>query len=158
MKNEKDILYKMLLEANGFNYTFQYLNQLLIDNFLEKNNKAIINNKEIVNPAIVNGNFACEVYLKAILQNQNKKIPITHKLNELFSKISISNQQKIIEYFIELGYSLELFNKKLNYISNGFVIARYDYENEETYYLLSGFLCDLLNILKNIVEEFVIKL
>lgn len=157
MKNEKNILYNMLLEANGFNYTFQYLNQLLIDNFLENTNKAIINNKEIVNPAIVNGNFACEVYFKAILKNQGKKIPITHKLNKLFSTINISTQQKIIKYFVELGYSLEFFNKKLNYISNGFVIARYDYENEETYYLLSGFLYDLLSILKNIVEEFALK-
>jgi len=51
------------------------------------------------------------------------------------------------------GYTKELFANKLKYIANGFKISRYDYENDYTYYMLSGFIYEFIEAIKETVEE-----
>ena len=153
MKDE--ILISIKSEADGFVYVFEGLNKILSDNFFEKESGKIAKEINLVNCAIVNGCFACELYLKLIIKSEDKEIKNTHNLKNLYYMTNVRIQNKILKFFVDKGYEKELFKRKLKYIANGFEIARYDYENDDQYYLLSGFIIDLLKILKEICDDII---
>ena len=49
-------------------------------------------------PATVNSAFACEVFMKTILKYQDKEIPKSHKLRELFDAIPTKIKELIKQY------------------------------------------------------------
>lgn len=152
---KEEILISIKSEADGFVYVFEGLNKILSDNFFEKESGKIAREMNLVNCAIVNGCFACELYLKLIIKSEGKEIKNTHNIKNLFFMTNGKVQNKILNFFVGQGYEEELFRRKLKYIANGFEIARYDYENDEQYYLLSGFIIDLLKILKEICKDII---
>ena len=143
-----DIIIRMKNEAYGFRYVYNQINMKLIDNFFYQEKEKIVKEIDLVNPGITNGCFACELYLKTIIAKQEKPTKKTHNLN-IYGK----TQNKIIEKFTSNGYTKDLFVKKLKYIANGFEVSRYDYENAYTYYMLSGFIYEFIEALKEAVEE-----
>ena len=140
-------------EADGFRYVYNKINNMLIDDFFCEEKAKIDREIDLVNPGITNGCFACELYLKALLMKQKKDVKKTHNLNKLFNSINGKTQNQIIKKFTDNGYTKELFSNKLKYIANGFKISRYDYENDYTYYMLSGFIYEFIEALKETVEE-----
>lgn len=148
-----DIITRIKNEADGFRYVYNKINNMLIDDFCGEEKAKIVREIDLVNPGITNGCFACELYLKTLLMKQKKVIKETHNLNILFNLINGKTQNQIIKKFTDNGYTKELFTKKLKYIANGFKISRYDYENDYTYYMLSGFIYEFIEALKEIVEE-----
>lgn len=148
-----DIITRIKNEADGFRYVYNKINNILIDDFCGEEKAKIVREIDLVNPGITNGCFACELYLKTLLMKQKKVIKGTHNLNKLFNSINGKTQNKIIKKFIDNGYTKELFANKLKYIANGFKISRYDYENDYTYYMLSGFIYEFIEALKESIEE-----
>ncbi len=59
----------------------------------------------------------------------------------------------IIEQVPDLSNNIH-FDNQLKYIANGFKISRYDYENDDTYYILSGFIYKFIEVLEGTVEEY----
>lgn len=149
-----DIITRIKNEADGFRYVYNKINNMLIDDFCGEEKAKIVRKIDLVNPGITNGCFACELYLKTLLMKQKKDIKETHNLNILFNSINGKTQNQIIKKFTDNGYTKELFTKKIKYIANGFKISRYDYENDYTYYMLSGFIYEFIEALKEIVEEY----
>jgi HEPN domain-containing protein len=148
-----DVITGIKNEADGFRYVYNNINNILIDNFFGEEKAKIVREIDLVNPGITNGCFACELYLKTLLMKQKKDIKETHNLYILFNSINGKTQNQIIKKFTDNGYTKELFTNKLKYIANGFKISRYDYENDYTYYMLSGFIYELIESLKENVEE-----
>ena len=153
----EEILSRIKKEADGFRYVYNKINNMLIDDFCGEEKAKIVRDIDLVNPGITNGCFACELYLKTLLMLQKKDIKETHNLNKLFNSINGKTQNQIIKKFTENGYTKELFTKKLKYIANGFKISRYDYENDYTYYMLSGFIYEFIEALKEAIEELITK-
>lgn len=153
----EDVLIRIKKEADGFRAIYNKINNILIDDFFYEEKVKIVRDIDLINPGITNGCFACELYLKTLLIQQKKNSKRTHDLNKLFNSINGKVQNQIIKKFIEKGYTKELFLKKLKYIANGFKISRYDYENDYTYYMLSGFIYEFIETLKEVVEEYEIR-
>lgn len=153
-----DKLVKIKNEADGFRYVYNKINNMLIDGFLGEEKAKIVREIDLVNPGITNGCFACEQYLKLLLMKQKKDVKETHNLYILFNSINGKTQNIIIKRFNDNGYTKELFMNKLKYIANGFKISRYDYENDYTYYMLSGFIYEFIEALKESVEEWDIEI
>lgn len=102
-----------------------------------------------------NMSFACELYLKSILYNQEVNCSKQHDLSKLFDKIEEINQNKIIEKYNEATMpstkkKIEKteFLKCLNEVSLAFIVFRYAYEKNalacDTLFLF-GLLCTLKN-------------
>lgn len=51
---------------------------------------------------MVNGIFACELYLKSIILMEDKEIKYTHKLNELYNLLEDSTKQKLIDEYHDI--------------------------------------------------------
>ena len=81
-------------------------------------------------PAVVNLAFACEVYLKTLLENQGIEIK-THDLSKLFQKLPEECQQDILKDVSEDGFSLvDVFGiSEIDRISRVFEDWRYNYEH-----------------------------
>lgn len=83
--------------------------------------------------AIINGCFACELYLKALIRLTKPAYSFKslkgHSLSNLFRELS--KQNKIIANSIETTTPAPDFNKELTKISNNFVTWRYIYEIKE---------------------------
>ncbi len=148
-----DIITRIKNEADGFRYIYNKINMMFIDDFYGEEKTKIVREIDLVNPGITNGCFACELYLKALLIKQEKTVKETHNLNILFNSINGKSQNIIIKKFTDKGYTKDLFKKNLKYIANGFKKSRYDYENDYTYYMLSGFIYEFIEALKEAVEE-----
>ena len=140
-------------EADGFRYVYNKINNMLMDDFFGEEKVKIVKEIDLVNPGISNGCFACELYLKILLMQQKKNTKKIHNLKKLFNSINGKTQNQLIKKFTDNGYTKELFDKKLKYIANGFEISRYDFENDYTYYMLSGFIYEFIEALKETVEE-----
>ncbi len=84
---------------------------------------------ELINkmfPFIVNKAFACEVYLKILLEIENIKIPTQHNLYSLFQLVDTNS--KILSIMTkDVGIQESILNK-IKDISNVFVEWRYIYE------------------------------
>lgn len=61
---------------------------------------------------MVNGIFACELYLKSIILMEDKKIKYTHKLNELYNLLEDSTKQKLIDEYHDIETFLK--NKQIH--------------------------------------------
>ena len=80
-------------------------------------------------PAIVNCAFACEIYLKALLETQNIKSK-THNLNDLFQELPEEWKNDILNDISRSCFNLvDMFGRsQLENISEAFVKWRYNYE------------------------------
>lgn len=80
-------------------------------------------------PCVVNGAFACELFMKAIIGTSNPDgIPKSHKLKDLFSMLDQRTQNAIeADYLNGSDYPL---NDLLNELDNAFVDWRYAYEKK----------------------------
>lgn len=146
----------MLLQARGFKYVFDSLNQNYIDNFLEEQN-FLPNSANFISVTATNASFSCELYLKAIFvyehRNDNAEIPKTHNLHVLFKKLSKKKKLQIINIFTKKHhYSENLFFYNLKNIADSFKNFRYLFEQENSYTLYLNFFCifiEELDILLN---------
>ncbi len=103
--------------------------------------------KELI-PEIVNRAFACEVYLKALLCHKKITFDRIHKLEELWSKVPLAEQEEVkTETQKLMGFDETMtWDDALSNISNAFVDWRYSYEHD-TKSIYIGFLhafCDAL--------------
>ena len=80
-------------------------------------------------PCVVNGAFACELFMKAIIGASNPNgIPRSHKLKDLFSTLDQKTQNAIeTDYLNSSDFPL---NDLLNESDNAFVDWRYAYEKK----------------------------
>ena len=81
------------------------------------------NSQIVAIPAFVNGLFSCELYLKSILNTNNKG----HNLKELFDLLDVDKKKELEDVECDERYTLELL---LNGIGNGFEVWRYCFEDE----------------------------
>ena len=89
----------------------------------------------LVVPAMVNGAFACEAFLKALL---GKNIHNHNLYNDLFCKLDTTTQQLVANVFTEVyknetgdTITMEQFVSEFKSIENTFVKLRYFYEAKE---------------------------
>lgn len=84
----------------------------------------------LIFPLFMNAAFSCELYLKAIAMIESNSATFTdgHKLNDLFSNISTTAQQKIRENYNKKGIYITLDEMLLKY-SNNFIEWRYSFES-----------------------------
>lgn len=160
--NNKEKIINMYITAR------QFKNAILFDEFIilpAKQNNMPENSKmnfNIINltfrgekylnklyPFIVNKAFACEIYLKAILNAYNQNIPRDkhgHELSFLLSKVDeqISFSEMICQKF---DLKLDDFIKEVENISNSFNKWRYAYENEKLiiHHMFLNYFCDSLD-------------
>lgn len=80
----------------------------------------------LICPTIVNYAFACELYIKYLLQINNIEQCHKHKLTDLFYLLPETSQQEI-----RTKMDIANFNQELNSISNAFVDWRYIYEKND---------------------------
>lgn len=80
--------------------------------------------KYLIIPYMVNSAFACEIFLKALLDENKIRYGNTHELNKLFQKLPCN----IKKYFIS-KINVEDFQGKLKKCSKVFEEFRYLYEN-----------------------------
>lgn len=82
-----------------------------------------------LNPPIVLTAFACELYLKALLLNDQKYVK-GHYLNELFEEMSLVMQKKLCNYFKNCEYSYDEAGVKfgMENVSEIFTEIRYSHE------------------------------
>lgn len=140
----------IFLQARGFKYVFDSLNQSYIDNFLEEK-YFLPNSADFMSVTATNASFACELYLKAIFvyehRNDNAELPQSHNLHSLFKKLSKQKRLEIIDVFNRKhGYPQNLFLNDLKDIANNFVDFRYLFEQKNSYTLY-------LNFFSNFIEE-----
>lgn len=111
-----------------------------------------------VSPVTINSAFACEVFLKAILMYQDKKIPRSHKLRDLYNALP-KELKELIKREVSSGYPdmwTNLWGQDyLNSISDAFVKWRYNYEHDwrkdsSTMHIEVGFLNRFRDTLREI--------
>ncbi len=86
---------------------------------------------DVVNiPAIVNGSFALELYLKSLIPEEKRKR--LHDISALFSLLAPEHQSHIKES-VQLGLNgrPESFDEALDGINNAFAFWRYIHEKSE---------------------------
>ena len=82
--------------------------------------------QRLIVPVIVNYAFACELFIKAMLQKEGSlSLKSGHSLEQLFKKLSDETQQRIIKEIPKCDFKTELNN-----ISLAFQEWRYIYEIE----------------------------
>ena len=113
------------------------------------------NSAFLSNPMIINYAFACEVFLKTLLEAYQLPQCQSHKLNELFQKlpekvqldIESELEKKVGALTDAWGYSL------LEQVSNAFVEWRYIYEKFPSQIssaiINTGYLTSLCEVLRN---------
>ncbi|MBQ7250755.1 MAG: HEPN domain-containing protein [Bacilli bacterium] len=94
-------------------------------------------------PAIVNGTFALELYLKSMLSHRRRSRKKTHSISELFLLLKQKQQSKIRECVEPKLPPHLLFDESLRGISDAFEYWRYIYEKEDLGFGLN----DTLNVL-----------
>lgn len=99
-------------------------------------------NKILLIPSIVNCAFACELYIKCILNKSNINFGKQHSLEKLFALLPENTKNKVVKNIAD-----EDFNKNLQNISNTFIEWRYLYERD-TATCEINFLMNFTKILK----------
>ena len=115
--------------------------------------------------------YSIELYLKAILMAKGINVTVNtkhHDIDDLFNKLSDSEQQKIKEGIIPSGIDLydlmgdyiklDTFESELAFISKDFVQLRYQYEkymNGEPIYILQDFIIALRNNVRKLAKGIV---
>ena len=129
----------------------------IADDFYEAYIKCLKTNNDnpyVVVPAFVNGLFSCELYLKSILNTNNKG----HNLKELFDLLDKRKQKELEDVECDERYTLELL---LNGIGNGFEVWRYcfedehkDFEEKYPFEYTNYFLKTYLPVLKRMAQKY----
>ena len=86
---------------------------------------------QLTAPAVVNGAFACELFIKAMLVWENTSFDFIHYLDDLFLKLSDETQKGISKFCMPKGtekYQEEFLNLLKKY-RNAFVVDRYYCQN-----------------------------
>lgn len=118
-------------------------------------NNSQINPIFLSNPMIINYAFACEVFLKTLIEGYKLPQCHTHKLDELFTMLPERVQKEIAEEMIyKVGSFRDAFGFcYLEQISNAFVEWRYLYEKipykTASMGINVGFLTSFCDILRN---------
>ena len=88
---------------------------------------------DVVNvPRLVNGLFACELYLKSMLTEQTWKGPDGHNLKALFSLLPKETQREMMEAIsAKYNWQFHTVDESFEIISNGFQFWRYIHESED---------------------------
>ena len=111
--------------------------------------------EDVVNvPKLVNGLFACELYLKSMLPKKSWKKSDGHKLKALFLLLPKEKQTEMYEA-ISAKYYWELLSleESFDLISNGFQFWRYIHESVDCGKLgLNGTVCVLPAFLETFRE------
>jgi len=136
--------------GNWVNYCKITLNNIKLEDFiirygLKDNSPVQLNNQAMLtargdkiiskqSPFIVNKSFACEVYLKLILLENNIDFKDLkgingHKLCKLYSKTKSSFKKELQEYMIPKGFNN--IDEKIKNISEAFINWRYIYQKYE---------------------------
>ena len=136
--------------GNWVNYFKITLNKIKLEDFiirygLKDNSPVQLNNQAMLtargdkiiskqSPFIVNKSFACEVYLKLILLENNIDFKDLkgingHKLWKLYSKTKSSFKKELQEYMIPKGFNN--IDEKIKNISEAFINWRYIYQKYE---------------------------
>lgn len=105
-------------------------------------------------PCVVNGAFACELFMKAIIGASNPSgIPRSHKLKELFSALDKKTQDTIkTEYIKSSDFPLD---DLLDESDNAFVEWRYAHEQEvQSHYIA---LIELGKVFKRIANQTLVQ-
>ncbi len=89
-------------------------------------------------PYLVNYSFCCEIALKSIetLPGEGTLLGKGHKLNDLFAKLTPTNQGKLKDEFLQV--TGEDLSEHLIRCSSYFVSARYNYETRAGCYNLTA--------------------
>lgn len=136
--------------GNWVNYCKITLNNIKLEDFiirygLKDNSPVQLNNQAMLtargdkiiskqSPFIVNKSFACEVYLKLILLENNIDFKDLkgingHKLWKLYSKTKSSFKKELQEYMLPKGFNN--IDEKIKNISEAFINWRYIYQKYE---------------------------
>lgn len=101
-------------------------------------------------PQIVNAAFSCELMLKAtIIMEKEKQVDfISHRFDELFSKLTPGTQKKI-----RAGSSIFDWDRFMRVSSNAFVEWRYLHENDGVMAISISDMQRFFNALKKHYEE-----
>ena len=144
------------------NYDFDCSIKLIANDFYEayirctegKNIETIGNTTilHVVNvPAIVNGSFAIELYLKSMIEKKNIK---DHNLYFLFNCLDESMKSKIIrEIEPQLINERLKFDEALMKISDSFIYWRYIYE-KDNFGIGLNITLKLLNIFIEVIKKY----
>ena len=89
----------------------------------------VICEKEPSKPVIVNLAFSCELYMKALLmlQQKNRKIIISHELDQLFSELNEDIRERIL-----CETNIRNWDRFMKASSNAFEAWRYYYEKDKS--------------------------
>ena len=115
-------------------------------------------------PMVVNYSFACEVFLKAMLYNNEIKVKKKHGLKDLFEQLPSDLQELIQERTVDwCGQWNDAFGLPLlREISDAFVIWRYSFENDfsrsASKSIRIGFLTGFSNALRETCCECLFKM
>lgn len=84
-------------------------------------------------PTIVNGMFACELYLKSMLPNNDwKGNRSAHNLRYLYQRLPVETKDRLRAIIKpKLDWQNKSFDECLRLISNGFQFWRYIHESED---------------------------
>lgn len=87
---------------------------------------------DVVNvPTIVNGVFACELYLKSLLP-ENKRRKFGHNIKLIFEKLNLPLQKTMQDEIIaNIDWEYNSFDVCLDCLSNDFQFWRYIHESED---------------------------
>lgn len=101
---------------------------------LKERDHAPESNLAYITPAIVNAAFSCEVFLKLLIQHEGKDTYKTHKLNDLYAKLSKDTQEELEKKTIlRYGKWRNVWGiPYLEQISDAFKKWRYSYEHNWT--------------------------
>lgn len=103
-------------------------------------------------PAIVNSAFACEVFLKALLDYYDVSFKKSHKLKELYDGLPPELKERIRQnvYVIHSRWKNAFGQDLLENISDSFAEWRYSYEKwgKGTMKIETGFLTAFRNVLR----------
>ena len=142
------------LDDKNKNIINMYTTARQFKNAINDNEKIVLKTDRVINkvyPYIVNKSFACEIYLKLIIKNNDESYNKIHTLKDLYIK---SNIKKDFEKYImdnvlknNINYDLEKLNNDLQSISNAFVEWRYIFENKDLCISVGFFnlFCDYLD-------------
>lgn len=107
-------------------------------------------------PAIVNYSFACEIYLKLLLLNQELKDIKTHNINYLYQKLTEDRKKYIEIQLLNSGHQIkDVFGtNQIESIAKYYTDWRYCYEHNKLLGKIS-FIKTLAEILRDMCRKIV---
>ena len=109
---------KMLTVANSFFYAAEVCD----DSWTPPTDERY---KQLLIAIFVNRAVACEIFIKALLQNEHIPLTKEHNLKTLFDLLPLKIQAELKNCYAQMDSSIE---DKLNLIADSFIEIRYAYE------------------------------